>query len=145
MFTGKINIKPSLSMTVLIKNIKGAARQCYGDGDVIWCEQNLISGNARTCNIPTRKCLPFNLYWWFGKIADSKCKELFVNWPTNSKRRPSGFHIAVCKVMFWNEGKIIRFNCFSGRKFLLIHITNILGISTTSKSLNLFTLWTCGL
>ena len=37
-----MGMQPILPITVSIKKIKGAARQCYGNGDgVIWCEQTL--------------------------------------------------------------------------------------------------------
>ena len=38
-------MQPILAITVPVKKIKGAARQCYGDGDgdgVVRCEQALI-------------------------------------------------------------------------------------------------------
>ena len=37
-----MGMQPILSNTVPVKKIKGAAYQCYGDGDgIAWCEQTL--------------------------------------------------------------------------------------------------------
>ena len=37
-----MGMQPILPITVSIKKFKGAAHQCYGNGDgVIWCEQTL--------------------------------------------------------------------------------------------------------
>ena len=42
MLTGKMNMQPILAVTVPVKKIKGAARQCYGEGDgIVQCEQAL--------------------------------------------------------------------------------------------------------
>ena len=42
MLTGNMGMQPILPITVPIKKIKGAARQRYGDGDVVaWCERAL--------------------------------------------------------------------------------------------------------
>ena len=39
---GKKGMRPILPVTVPVKKIKGAARQCYSDGDgVVWYEQTL--------------------------------------------------------------------------------------------------------
>ena len=41
-------MQPILPVTVSVKKIKGAARQCYGDGDgVVLCEQTL----SRNCSL----------------------------------------------------------------------------------------------
>ena len=46
---GKMGTQPILPVTVSIKKIKGAARQCYGDGDrVVQCEQTLTMLNYKS-------------------------------------------------------------------------------------------------
>ena len=41
---GKMGVQPILSVTGPVKKIKGAAHQCYGDGDgVIWSKTVMYS------------------------------------------------------------------------------------------------------
>ena len=49
-----MGMRPILPITVPVKKIKGATRQCYGDGDgVTWCEQALMV--LFTCNVQNIK------------------------------------------------------------------------------------------
>ena len=51
---GKIGMQPILPITVPVKKIKGATRQCFGDGDgVIRCEQafQLVRPDGQTQNL----------------------------------------------------------------------------------------------
>ena len=49
---GQMDMQPILTITVPIIKIKGAARECYGDGDeVVRCEQTFKMGNLE-CDVP---------------------------------------------------------------------------------------------